>query len=153
MLGLVSSCDDDGSDLPEVSFKLNISGGTQNTEDNKIHVTKGVPLVINSLEVTPTNGNETILGTTTYYLNGMALFQTYIPPFAARFETAMLTPGDYIFQIQTNVYQVDKTAAVCVLSYDLVIDAPNEEQPDDDDASDNTIVTAKETTLAVKDQI
>ena len=64
----------------------------------------------------------------------------------------MLTPGDYIFQIQTNVYQVDKTAAVCVLSYDLVIDAPNEEQPDDD-ASDNTIVTAKETTLAVKDQI
>lgn len=126
MLGAFSSCSDDGDDLPEVDVEVAISGGEQ-AEDGKIYVEQGTPLVIEGLTPVSRNGKKSTLGLTTYYLNGVAQFQTVTAPFRAEFSTEALEPGSYVFQIRTSVYQIDKTAAIMLLTYDLVVEAPDEE--------------------------
>lgn len=125
LAGLFTSCHDDEKDLPEVDFEVAISGGEQNPEDNKIYVTQGTPLVIESITPVSRNGKKTTLGLTTYYLNGIPQMQTVTAPFGAEFETETLEVGEYAFQIKTNVYQIDKSAAIALLSYDLVVEAPS----------------------------
>lgn len=125
-----TSCDDDGDDLPQVDFEVAISGGTQNADDNKIYIAQGTPLVVESLTAVPTNGKRTTLGLTTYYLNGIPQFQTVTVPFGATFNTEDLEPGEYALQIKTSVYQIDKSAAFALLSYDLVVE-PADDEPTD----------------------
>ncbi len=124
MLGVFTACDNDSDDLPEVDIEVAMSGGVQNPDNNKIYVEQGTPLVIEGITAVSRNGHKTTLGLTTYYLNGIPQFQTVTVPFGAEFDTADLEPGEYAFQIKTSVYQVDKSAAVCLLSYDLVVEAP-----------------------------
>ncbi len=121
MMGLVNSCSDDDKDLPEVDFEVTISGGVQSPDDNKIYIEQGTPLDIESIVAVPRNGKRTTLGLTTYYLNGIPQAQTVTVPFGAVFETESLEPGEYAFQIKTSVYQIDKSAAFALLSYDLVV--------------------------------
>lgn len=125
-----TSCDDDKDDLPEVDFEVAISGGVQNADDNKIYVTQGTPLIVESITAVPRNGKRTTLGLTTYYLDGIAQFQTVTQPFGAEFDTSILEPGEYAFQIKTSVYQIDKSAAFALLSYDLVVE-PADDEPSD----------------------
>lgn len=125
-----TSCDDDKDDLPEVDFEVVISGGVQNADDNKIYVTQGTPLIVESITAVPRNGKRTTLGLTTYYLDGIAQFQTVTQPFGAEFDTSILEPGEYAFQIKTSVYQIDKSAAFALLSYDLVVE-PADDEPSD----------------------
>jgi len=132
LAGLFTACHDDDKDLPEVDFKVEISGGVQSPDDNKIYVTAGTPLVIESITPVSRNGKKTTLGLTTYYLNGIPQMQTVTAPFGAEFNTSVLEPGEYAFQIKTNVYQIDKTAAIALLSYDLVVEAPAEGDTDTD---------------------
>ncbi|MCM1310590.1 MAG: hypothetical protein NC301_06155 [Bacteroides sp.] len=124
LAGLFTSCHDDENDLPEVDFEVAISGGVQNPDDNKIYVEQGTPLVIESITPVSRNGKKTTLGLTTYYLNGIPQMQTVTAPFGAEFDTSVLEPGEYAFQIKTSVYQIDKSAAFALLSYDLVVEAP-----------------------------
>ena len=126
LAGLFTACHDDDKDLPEVDFKVEISGGAQSPDDNKIYVVAGTPLVVESITPVSRNGKKTTLGLTTYYLNGIPQMQTVTAPFGAEFDTSVLDPGEYAFQIKTNVYQIDKTAAIALLSYDLVVEAPAE---------------------------
>lgn len=130
VLASFSSCSDDSKDLPEVDFEVAISGGVQNADDNKIYVTQGTPLVVEGITVIPRNGKRTTLGLTTYYLNGIPQFQTVTVPFGAEFDTADLEPGEYAFQIKTSVYQIDKSAAFALLSYELVVE-PADDEPSD----------------------
>lgn len=127
MLASFSSCSDDSKDLPEVDFEVTISGGVQNADDNKIYVTQGTPLVVESITAVPRNGKRTTLGLTTYYFDGIPQFQTVTVPFGAEFATSDLEPGEYAFQIRTSVYQIDKTAAFALLSYDLVVEPADDE--------------------------
>lgn len=120
-LGLVSSCSSDEKDLPEVDFEVAISGGVQSPDDNKIYVEQGTPLEVESITPISRNGKRTTLGLTTYYLNGIPQLQTVTVPFGATFDTADLEPGTYAFQIKTSVYQIDKSAAFALLSYELVV--------------------------------
>ncbi len=145
LLAGISSCSDDSKDLPEVDFEVAINGGTQDADDNKIYITQGTPLVVESITAIPRNGKRTSLGLTTYYLNGIPQFQTITVPFGAEFETATLKPGEYAFQIKTSVYQIDKSAAMALLSYVLVI------EPADDEPSDipgRSIITPDELNIA-----
>ena len=130
LLGTFSSCSDDSDDLPEVDIKVVISGGTQDPTDNTIHVMQGTPLVIESLTAEPRNGKDAVLGMTTYYINGLPALQTNIPPFTATINTDRLAPGSYILQIRTTIFQVDKSAATCVLGFKLIIDIPDDEPTD-----------------------
>lgn len=132
LAGLFTACHDDGDDLPEVEFEVAISGGVQNPDDNKIYVTQGTPLVVESITPISRNGKKTTLGLTTYYINGIPQAQTVTVPFGAEFETESLEPGEYAFQIKTSVYQIDKSAAFALLSYDLIVEAPQDDDTPDD---------------------
>lgn len=130
LLGVFTACDNDGDDLPEVDIEVAMSGATQNPDDNKIYVQQGTPLVIDGITAVSRNGKKTTLGLTTYYLNGVPQFQTVTVPFGAEFNTSDLEPGEYTFQIKTSVYQIDKSAAVCLLTYTLVVEAADDEPSD-----------------------
>lgn len=123
-LGLFTSCSNDGDDLPEVDMEVTISGGVQSPDDNKIYIEQGTPLVIESVNAISRNGKKTTLGLTTYYLNGIAQYQTVTVPFGCTLSTAQLEPGEYSFTIRSAVYQIDKSAAYVVMTYDLVVEAP-----------------------------
>lgn len=130
LLGAFTACDNDSNDLPEVDIEVAISGAVQNPDDNKIYVQQGTPLVIDGITAVSRNGKKTTLGLTTYYLNGVPQFQTVTVPFGAEFSTADLEPGEYAFQIKTSVYQIDKSAAVCLLTYALVVEPADDESTD-----------------------
>lgn len=130
LLAAFTSCSDDSKDLPEVDFEVQISGGVQSPDDNKIYVQQGTPLVFESITAIPRNGKRTTLGLTTYYLNGIPQFQTVTVPFGCTFETSELEVGEYALQIKTSVYQIDKSAAFCLLSYDLVVEPADDESTD-----------------------
>ena len=139
-----TSCSDD-DDLPEVDFEVAISGGSQNADDNKIYVAQGTPLVVESITAVPRNGKRTTLGLTTYYINGIPQFQTVTAPFGAEFDTSLLEVGEYAFQIKTSVYQIDKSAAFALLSYELVVE-PADDEPTD--APGSSVVTPDEQQIA-----
>lgn len=119
-LGFTSCSDDD--DLPEANIEVKISGGVQNPDDNKIYVTEGDVLTFESITAVPTNGKKTTLGFTTYYIQGIPFAQTFTVPFGASLDTEGMNPGEYVVQIKSELYQVDKTAAFVLLSYQLVIE-------------------------------
>lgn len=116
-----ASCSDD-DDLPEASIEVKISGGVQNPDDNKIYVTEGDILTFESITATPTNGKKTTLGFTTYYIQGIPFAQTFTVPFGAQLDTEGMNPGEYVVQIKSELYQVDKTAAFVLISYQLVVE-------------------------------
>lgn len=129
LLASLSACSDSDNDLPEVDMQVTISGGVQNEEDNKIYVDQGTPLVVESVTAVPRNGKKTTLGLTTYYLNGLPQYQTVTVPFSCTLSTDALPVGEYSFQIKSAVYQVDKTAAFVLMSYDLVVEEPTQDTP------------------------
>ncbi|MDE5959727.1 MAG: hypothetical protein K2G94_07090 [Muribaculaceae bacterium] len=124
-----TSCSDE-DDLPEAKIEVRISGGVQNPDDNRIYVTEGEQLVFESLTAIPTNGKKTTLGFTTYYIQGIPFAQTYTVPFGATLDTEGMNPGEYVVQIKSELYQIDKSAAFVLISYELVI------EPADGDGSD-----------------
>lgn len=140
LAGLFTACHDDEKDLPEVDFEVAISGGEQSPDDNKIYIEQGTPLVVESVSAVSRNGKKTTLGLTTYYLNGIPQMQTVTAPFGAEFDTSVLEPGEYAFQIKTSVYQIDKSAAIALLSYDLVVEAAPEGGDDNDEVPGRSIV-------------
>lgn len=119
-LGFTSCSDDD--DLPEAKIEVTMSGGVQNPDDNKIYITEGENLVFESITAVPTNGKKTTLGFTSYYIQGIPFAQTYTVPFSATLETAGMAPGEYVIQIKSEIYQIDKSAAFVLLTYQLVIE-------------------------------
>lgn len=134
-LAFVSSCSNDDDDLPEANIEVAISGGQQSSVDNKIYVERGTPLVFESLTAVPTNGKKTTLGLTTYYLNGLPQAQTAVEPFGATLETFDLEPGSYTLQIKSAIYQIDKSAAFVLLTFDLVVTEPDTDTSDTPDTS------------------
>ncbi len=148
LAGLFTACHDDEKDLPEVDFEVAISGGEQSPDDNKIYIKQGTPLVVESVSAISRNDKKTTLGLTTYYLNGIPQMQTVTAPFGAEFDTSVLNPGEYVFQIKTSVYQIDKSAAIALLSYDLVVEAAPEGDDGNDEAPGRSIVRPDNQQLA-----
>lgn len=140
-----TSCSDDDENLPEVTMNVQISGGVQNPDDNKIYVTEGTPLVFESIEAIPTNHKKTTLGLTTYFLQGVPVAQTITVPFGATIETEGLQPGEYTLQIKTEVYQVDKAAAFMLLTYTMVVEADDTPDSGDEEATPGTSTATPDT--------
>lgn len=124
-----TGCSSDSEDLPDVDMEVTISGGVQDPDDNKIYCGQGTDLVVESVTAIPTNGKKTTVGLTTYYLNGLPQYQTVTQPFGCTLPTDGLAVGEYAFQIKSAVYQVDKTPAIVLMSYDLVIVEPSPVAP------------------------
>lgn len=130
LVSVLVSCNSDDDNLPQVNLEVTISGGVQNEDDNKIYIQQGTPLVVDSITVESLTGKRATLGLTTYYLNGLPQFQTITKPFRAEFDTSVLSLGEYIFQIKTSVYQIDKSPAFALLSYVLVVEEADDETTD-----------------------
>lgn len=143
---VIPACSNDEKDLPDVDVQVSISGGVQDPENGDIVVKQGTPLVVDGLEVSPRNGKKATLGLTTYYLNGIPQAQTITVPFSAEFNTSDLEPGQYIFQIKSAVYQVDKSAGFILLTYDLVVEPADPDSGDDTPGS--SVVTPSERIIA-----
>ncbi|MDE7388660.1 MAG: hypothetical protein K2M97_05340, partial [Muribaculaceae bacterium] len=78
----------------------------------------------------PTNGKKTTLGFTTYYLQGLPFAQTYTQPFAAYLPTEGLEYGTYVVQIKSELYQVDKSPAFVLITYQVEVTAPDAGTPE-----------------------
>lgn len=141
-LGFTSCSDDD--DLPEAKIEVKMSGGVQSPDDNKIYIAEGDTLVFESLTAVPTNGKKTTLGLTTYYVQGIPFAQTYTVPFSAYLDTEGMTPGEYVIQIKSEIYQIDKSAAFVLLTYQLVIEEPTTGGGDDTGATFVAVPTHSE---------
>jgi hypothetical protein len=118
------SCSNDDDDLPQVDVKVVMSGCEQNADDNRLYITQGKSLTVDSVIITPTNGKETAMGLTTFLLNGIPQFQTAVAPYRSVISTSDLPEGDYLFQIKSAVYQVDKSAAFMMITYHMRVTAP-----------------------------
>ena len=121
---VAGGCSNDDDDLPQVSVKVVMSGCEQNSDDNRLYITQGKALTVDSVLVSPTNGKNTALGLTTFLLNGIPQFQTAVAPYRSVISTTELPEGEYLFQIKSAVYQVDKSAAFMLISYRMYVTAP-----------------------------
>lgn len=117
-----TSCDDDDDDLPDVSFGIAIEGGVFD-EDGDIYVVQGDELTIAGIEVrNNVPGQGAALANVSYYLDGVYLGTTNLPPFICRDITGDNTPvGEYDLDITCNVLAVDKELAVAALDYDIEV--------------------------------
>lgn len=149
MLGLFTSCDNDGDDLPEVDMEVTFSGATQSPDNNKLYITQGTPLVVESVNAVSRNGKRTTLGLTTYYIDGIPQYQTVTVPFGAEFDTSVLDPGEYLFQIKSSVYQIDKSAAYVMMTYYLVVEEP-QNTPDAQSATGSFIAKPHDTRMTAQ---
>lgn len=134
MAGALASCSND-DDLPEV--KIDISFSRASEDNGVLYVMKGNDLSIDALTVTPlNNGKKATLGATAYYWNYQYLGSTVVEPFGLTIDTADMPVGEYVLQINTTVFQVDKSVGVAYFTYPVVIvesaaDLPEGVNPDE----------------------
>ena len=125
---IFTSCSND-DDLPEVDLTVAFRGATE--RDGTLYVARGDTLVIESLSVTPANGSKkATLGATAYYWNYQFLGTTMAEPFGMIINTEQLPEGEYLLQINTTVFQVDKSVGIDYITFPVVI-SERDELPDD----------------------
>ena len=117
-----TSCSDDDNDLPDVTFEVSIEGGVFD-DDGDIYVVQGDVLNVTSVTVKNNEPNKgATIANLSYYLEGIYLGTTNLPPFSCRDITGPDTPvGDYDLDITCNVLAVDKEVAVAALDYDIEV--------------------------------
>lgn len=120
MLPLIfTSCSND-DDLPEVNLAVAFSGASEN--DGTLYVMQGDNLVIDGLTVTPVSGSKkATLGATAYYWDYQFLGTSIMEPFGLSINTERLPVGKYLLQINTTVFQVDKSVGIAYISLPVVV--------------------------------
>ncbi|MDE6271084.1 MAG: hypothetical protein K2M12_09565 [Muribaculaceae bacterium] len=112
-----TSCSNDGDDIPNVDFSLEITDGT--TVDGTIYVVRGTTLKIDGIKVKNLDGDKSAMITSaTYYWDQIRLGTTVVAPYGFEFETTENTPlGRHEITIECPVYAVDKSPAVSTIYY------------------------------------
>lgn len=130
LLALITSCDDDEKNLPNVSVSVDYSGATY--ADGTFTVKQGEEFAITALKVIPAEGTkEATLGRTIYFIDGFPIYETIVSPFGVKIDTGTLEIGKHLLQVRTTIFQVDKEVATGLFTYTLdVIENDNPENPD-----------------------
>lgn len=116
---IFTSCSND-DDLPEVNLSVAFSGASEN--DGVLYVVQGDNLVIDGLNVTPVAGSKkATLGATAYYWDYQFLGTSIMEPFGMSINTERLPVGEYLLQINTTVFQVDKSVGIAYISLPVVV--------------------------------
>lgn len=125
-----TSCDDDGNDLPDVNFIVDISGGSY--IDGTIYVVRGEQLTIDKIAVVNNEPNkEALITYAEYFWDYRRLGLNAIDPFGFSIEVTEDTPlGEHLLEIYMPVYAVDKTPAFAMLAYDIQVVETADEIPD-----------------------
>lgn len=126
-LAFFASCDND-DDLPEVDMSVEMSGGM--ISDGVIYMVQGDTLSVESVSVKSLTDKPATAGATTYFWDYRPAATVIAAPYTMEFDTALTPVGNHLLQIQTGVYQVDKTAAFVVLSYKVKVVESAEEIPE-----------------------
>lgn len=130
----MTSCSND-DDLPEVKIAIEVSDAAE--KDGVLYVLQGENLSIDAITVTPLNSSKkATLGATAYYWNYQYLGSTVVEPFGITIDTSEMPVGDYILQINTTVFQEDKSVGVAYFTYPVKIvesatDLPDGVNPDE----------------------
>lgn len=128
VIGLTSCSSED--DLPKVDIQVTYSGATD--IDEVLYVVQGNQLSIDAITVTPLDGTKkATIGATAYYWNYQYAGTTIQEPFGMTFNTAALPVGNYMLQINSTIYQVDKAVGQAYLTYKVKIVASEDEIPGD----------------------
>lgn len=127
----LTSCSDDGKDLPDVDFSINIAGGVMDQNSGTIYAVQGDTLKIESLTVTNVETDKpAALTGAEYYWDYNFLGGSPFAPFSFKIyisdETSL---GDHVLSIRTGVLAVDKEPAVGIVSYPVVVVADSTQLP------------------------
>lgn len=128
---MVTACDDDDKDLPNVSLSIDYSGATE--VDGVLTVEQGEVLSIDALNVIPAEGTKkATLGQTIYYLDGIPFYTTVVVPFETGIDTSELEIGRHVLGVRTTVYQVDKEIGFALAEFYFNVVAPTSDDTPDD---------------------
>lgn len=117
-LAMFAACDDDDQ-LPEVSMTVEMSGGVKS--DGVIYMLQGDTLSIDNIAVKSLTDKPATLGATTYYWDTFRVGTLVVAPYRFQFDTGDMPLGNHLLEIETSVYQVDKTPAFAVMGYKVAI--------------------------------
>ena len=121
------ACDDDDN-LPRVDITVDFDNVAN--VDGVLYIVRGDSLIVNSINVTNLeSGKKAIATSAIYYLDGIRIGASIFSPFYYRFPTENLEPDSYRFSIETEIFAVDKTPAVALLSYYLTVVESKEDIP------------------------
>lgn len=142
LFALISACDDDDKNIPDVSLSIEYSGGT--LTDGTLYVVSGETLNIDALIVKPApNTGNAVLGQTTYLWDGVPFYTTGVAPFSVQIDTEGMAEGPHTLTVNAQIFQVDKSLGWGVFEYSVEIVAASEDQPSDEgggtDVPDTTI--------------
>lgn len=114
---LLGACDDDGSDLPDVDFVIDMTGGVY--YEGQIYVVAGQNLNINSISVVNNvQGKKAMISYVDYYWDYIRVAQSVVSPFAVELYINPNTPvGRHNLEIYAPVFATDKSPAFSLLSY------------------------------------
>lgn len=122
---MVTSCDNDDKDLPNVTLSIEYSGATE--QDGVLSVEQGQILYIDALKVTPAEGTkQATLGQTIYYVDGLPFYSTVLVPFATEINTTGMKIGEHTLGVRTTVYQVDKEIGFALAQFRFNVTEPTE---------------------------
>lgn len=125
---VMTSCSDD-DDLPNVDYKIEVSGGYIDPTDNVIYIEKGNTLTIESLSVVNLDSDKpALINNALYYWDYIFLGEVRLQPFTFSIDVDDDTPvGDHLLSIKTQVLAVDKELGVGVVNYTVrVVDSPDD---------------------------
>ena len=100
---LLVSCKDD-DDMPNVDFKVEISGGK--FVNNTIYVVKGDTLKVEKIEIV-SHDKKAAMGEVSYFWDGRFLFTNPIPPYKISISTDKMVLAEHRFHFNCPVYVED----------------------------------------------
>ncbi len=141
---VATSCDDD-EDLPNVEMNVAFSGAK--FIDGSLFVVQGDTLTIDSVTVTNLEkGKAAMLTSATYYWDAVRLGTAIVQPYKFQIVTNDSTPvGQHLLQIETPILADDKSAAIGVLNYPVLVVADTTDIPSK--TPTNPVVTAPNLTI------
>lgn len=119
LLALIS-CGDDNE--PDVNIFMKYKNAV--VSDDEVYVVKGDTLVVDSLWIEAVNKkhNASIVGPAGYYLGGVPIARTVIPPYRMKISTDNFAAGKYYLQVVMVIAEEDCALAtgVAEVSFNVV---------------------------------
>lgn len=115
-LALLSCKDDD--EIPNVDFKVEISGGK--FVNDKIYVMKGDTLIIENVEIVSHDKNAA-MGEVSYFLDGQFLFTNPFSPYKIKIPTDKLVLSEHRLHFNCPVYVEDYPILTAYFDYKVLL--------------------------------
>ena len=117
------SCDDD-NELPDVKFKVDISGGKN--INGVIYVVKGDTLTVENVSIASHNTKGAAMGEVSYFWDGHFLLTNPFPPYKINIATDKMVTQNHILEFNCPLYVVDSPILTAYFRYPIkLVEAPD----------------------------